>query len=108
MSWKRLGIGLLLAAFAALNAWVVYEHGYVGFFEQVLANSATVAVLVDLTIALGLVTVWLWGDARDRGVSPLPYVLLTAVFGSVGPLLYLFRREGDEAVPALAVPARAR
>ena len=108
MSWKRLGIGLLLADFAALNVWVVWEHGYLGFLDLVLANSATVAVLVDLTIALGLVTVWLWRDARDRGVSPLPYVGLTVFFGSIGPLLYLFRREEDERIPALGGAARAR
>lgn len=107
MNWKQIGLGIVLADFAALNAYVVYQYGYVGFWELATANAATVAVLVDLVIALGLVTAWLWQDARDRGVSPLPYVAVTALLGSVGPLLYLVRRAGAERAPArLAAQAR--
>jgi hypothetical protein len=90
MSTKaRIGIGLVLLAFADLNAYVVWKYGFVGFIELVTANIATIAAVVDLGIALTLVTVWLWKDAKARGVSPLPYVALTATLGSVGPLLYL-------------------
>ena len=85
----RIGIGLVLLAFADLNAYVVWEYGYVGFFQLVMANAATVAAFVDLTIALLLVTVWMWRDASRRGISPIPYMALTAVLGSIGPLLYL-------------------
>jgi hypothetical protein len=85
----RIGIGLVLLAFADLNAYVVWQHGYMGFWQAVTANSATLAAMVDLTIALTLVTVWMWRDARRRGVSLLPYLALTATLGSVGPLLYL-------------------
>jgi hypothetical protein len=85
----RIGIGLVLFAFADLNAYVVWEHGYLGFWQLVTANAATIAVTVDLTIALALVTVWMWRDARRRGVTLLPYLALTATLGSIGPLLYL-------------------
>jgi hypothetical protein len=44
-------------------------------------------------IALSLILAWIWRDARTRGATLWPYVLLTAAFGSVGPLLYLIRRE---------------
>jgi hypothetical protein len=90
MSTKaRIGIGLVLLAFVDLNAYVVWKYGYMGFLELVTANLATIAAVVDLGIALTLVTVWLWKDAKARGVSPFPYVALTATLGSVGPLLYL-------------------
>ena len=56
------------------------------------ANAATIAAMVDLTIALSLVTVWMWRDARARGVVLVPYLLLTATLGSIGPLLYLLLR----------------
>ena len=85
----RIGIGVVLLAFADLNAYVVWQYGYVGFFQLVMANAATVAAFVDLTIALLLVTVWMWRDASRHGIGVLPYVALTAVLGSVGPLLYL-------------------
>ncbi|HVN84121.1 MAG TPA: DUF2834 domain-containing protein [Candidatus Binatia bacterium] len=109
MNAKQIGIGVVLADFLALNAYVVYQYGYVGFLELVTANAATAAALVDLVIALSLVTIWMVRDARERGVSSIPYVILTVVLGSVGPLLYLFRRAGSEkVVRARVVTAAAR
>jgi len=98
MNWKRLGLGIVLADFAALNVYVVAKYGYAGFFELALANGATIAVLVDLVIALSLVTVWMWRDARDSGRAFLPYAILTLLFGSIGPLAYLIG--GSETAPA--------
>jgi hypothetical protein len=92
---KQVGLGIVFVAFAALNVHVVVRYGYLGFLELATANAATTAVLVDLTIALGLITVWLWRDARARGVTAVPYVMLTIFFGSIGPLLYLISRLGQ-------------
>ncbi len=85
----RTGIGLVLLAFADLNAYVLWEHGFAGFWQLATANSATIAVMVDLVIALSFVTYWMWTDARRRGVAFAPYLALTAALGSIGPLLYL-------------------
>jgi hypothetical protein len=93
MNPRQLVLEVVFAAFAALNVYVVYQWGYLGFLAQVLSNSASVAVLVDLTIALSLVALWMWRDARDRGASFAPYFVLTVFLGSIGPLLYLIRRE---------------
>jgi len=101
MDWKRIALLFLLADFSALTAYAVAEHGFVGVFALAFANTATIALAVDLAIALTLVAGWMWGDARRRGVTPLPYVLLTMTLGSVGPLLYLVRRPSDR------LPARA-
>ena len=59
-----------------------------------------------IAIALSLIIAWMWQDARERGVSAMPYVLLTLGFGSVGPLLYLLLRR-DGARDRLAVRAGA-
>jgi fatty acid desaturase len=96
MNVKQLGLEAVLIGFLGLNAYVIYQYGYIGFLEQALTNAATVAVFVDLTIALSLVLLWMWQDARERGVSVLPYIALTFVLGSVGPLLYLIRRFSKE------------
>jgi hypothetical protein len=101
MDWKRIALFFVLADFSALTAYAIAQHGFVGVFALALANTATITLAVDLVIALALVTVWMWQDARDRGVTPLPYLVLTLTLGSVGPLLYLVRHGGGEA------PARA-
>jgi len=96
MNIKQLAAEVILIAFSALSAYVVYQYGYIGLIEQALANAATVQVFLDLTIALSLVMIWMWFDARERGISAVPYILLTLTLGSIGPLAYLVRRFGTE------------
>ena len=102
MNAKQMGLSVVLAGFSALTAYAVYQVGFLGIFELVLANVATTLAFVDLTIALTLVLTWMWNDARARGASFLPYALLTLTTGSIGPLLYLIVREGDARAPRLA------
>jgi hypothetical protein len=108
MNARQIGLSFVLADFTALTAYAVHQHGVVGLFEALTANLATTTAFVDLVIALSLVMVWMWRDARDRGVSALPYVVLTLVAGSVGPLVYLIRREGRAQRRVLAATAVAR
>jgi hypothetical protein len=96
MNTRRLVLGAVLLAFSGLTAWASAAYGVRGIIEGVTANGVSVLLFTDLTIALGLIMLWMWQDARDRSVSPLPYVALTLLFGSVGPLLYLFRREAGD------------
>ncbi|MNU06734.1 hypothetical protein D3C72_2520310 [compost metagenome] len=52
-------------------------------------------MVIDLYLLATLAGIWMYKDARDRGQSAwsvLPYLLLTAVFVSAGPLLYLVVR----------------
>jgi uncharacterized protein DUF2834 len=108
MNAKQIGLAVVLADFAALTGYAVYQYGYVGFFEIIMSNAATVTAFVDLCIALGLVMMWMVRDARARGVSPIPYVLLTLALGSVGPLLYLIRREATTSSDAVVTAVRSR
>lgn len=112
MNAKQIGLSVLLADFLALIAYAAYQHGYVGLFELMTANTATIAGFVDLVIALSLIIAWMVRDARTRGVSAVPYVLLTLALGSVGPLVYLIRRLASAApartATSLAAPAGHR
>ncbi|HXG18981.1 MAG TPA: DUF2834 domain-containing protein [Methylomirabilota bacterium] len=99
MNAKQLGLEVLLLAFSAFTGYALYQYGYIGLFEQALLNAATIQVFLDLTIALSLVLLWMWQDARKHGIAPLPYVALTLTLGSIGPLLYLIRRLGREPHP---------
>lgn len=100
MNKKQIALAVVLADFSALTAYVVAQYGFVGLFEAIFATWASTLVTVDLTIALTMVVAWMWQDARQQGVNPLPYAVLTLGFGSVGPLLYLIRRAGRESVTA--------
>ena len=87
-------LGVVLAVFGLENAWALAHYGFIGTWEDLLgAGLPTQLVIFDLLIALSLVMAWMWSDARERGARLWPYLVLTLVFGSVGPLLYLIRRE---------------
>ena len=96
MNWVKIALALVLLDFAGLTAYVVYQHGYLGFFELAMANWATRLLSLDLVIALGIVAVWMYRDARDRGRSFAPYAVITLLFGAAGPLVYLLGRESAE------------
>ena len=86
-------VGVVFAMFTLLNVYALWAAGLSGLFAQLTQGNAWFTVLgVDLLISLGLVAAWLVRDARARGVSPLPYLVMTLFTGSIGPLLYLLRR----------------
>jgi hypothetical protein len=93
MNAKTAVLFLVLDAFLLLNGWALYQFGLVKLFAAVLENQAAWVFVADLVISLSLVTVWMVNDAQKRRTSLLPYVLITMTLGSIGPLLYLIRRE---------------
>ncbi len=88
---------LILIPFSILSAYAVMQVGYLGIFEYHLHSPAGWQVITDLVIALVLVLLWLVPDAKRTGRSPWPWVAMTLVLGSFGPLLYLLfgRREAQ-------------
>ena len=107
MNWKRTVILMVIIVFGAYSLVPVYQFGYAGVFRETFRNSATTQVSLDLIIALSLICTWLWGDAKRNGWSPIPYILITIVAGSFGPLLYLLRRFGRTPDLALGGPRAA-
>ncbi len=110
MNKKQIALAVVLFDFAAYTVYVLAQTGIVGFFELAHGNIASTQVLVDLVLALSMVMVWMWRDAKQQGISPVPYLVLTLTLGSIGPLAYLVRRLGrDEVVaPHSVLPARAQ
>lgn len=100
MKLARAALAVVLVAFLALTAVALAEYGYLGFFEIAFANSATRLLAVDLVICLALIAVWVVRDARRQGIAWWPFVLIAALFGSAGPLLYLLRRPAHRGVRA--------
>ncbi|KAA8701577.1 DUF2834 domain-containing protein [Pseudomonas proteolytica] len=87
-------------ALASLLAFSLYtlgtllwaEQSLLAFGLELLSRPDTAQVVIDLYLMATLACVWMYRDTRARGrslASVLPYWLLTAVFVSVGPLLYI-------------------
>src|SRR5262249_5854383 len=92
---NKILVGAVLAAFLALH---VYAFETDGLFSGIVAafhnmNGWNLVFLADLVIALTMVSVWIFRDAKKRGVSPLPYVALTMTTGSIGSLFYLLKKK---------------
>jgi hypothetical protein len=105
MNWRTFLLILVLADFAALSGYAMYQVGYFGIWQAGFANWGAMQILADLVIASALICLWLIQDARARGRSPWPYVLITLAAGSFGPLLYLLQREWGKAKAARFSPA---
>ena len=89
---QRTLLTLTLFLFGALTAVALWQHGYLGLLAGQIGAWGGVQVLVDLVIALTLVLVWMWRDAQATGRNVWPWVVLTLVAGSFGPLAYLLTR----------------
>lgn len=92
---NKLALTLVLLPFSVLSAIAIWKHGYWGLFEPAFRSWGAAQVLADLCVALALFLVWMWRDARHRGRSPWPWLILTLLGGSFGPLLYLLNRPAD-------------
>ncbi len=83
----------ILALFGTLTGIALMDVGYFGIIEPHFKSWGAGQVLADLVIMCVLACVWMVGNARMRGTNVWPFVVLTLVAGSFGPLAYLLVRE---------------
>ena len=89
MSTKKwLGLALLVLL-TPVTIFAGATVGYMGVINHQLADPGGWQVLTDLVCALILVTSWMILDARQAGRTVWPYIVLTIVMGSYGPIAYL-------------------
>lgn len=93
MSSRLIGLSAVIIGFSVLSALAVMEVGYFGILKPHFQSWGGAQVSVDLVILAVLACVWMVRDARQSGVSPWPFILITLVAGSFGPLLYMVTRE---------------
>lgn len=97
---------LTAAVFLPLSFWATYKVSFLGIFAVAVAGPGEMQVFADLAVALSLLMPFLVADARRSGVNPWPWVLGTALLGSISPLAYfLWRDFAGQSVPSdAAVP----
>jgi Terpene cyclase DEP1 len=79
---------LALIALAVITALALWQDGLVGIFVAIVHSYASMQIFTDLVIALTFVMVWMWRDAKNTSRNVWPWIVLTLVAGSFGPLLY--------------------
>lgn len=91
-----------LVLFSIYTGWTMLhaEQSLLAFGLEMVSRPDTAQLVIDLYLMAALACIWMAKDNRSRGGSLmdlLPYLILTAVFVSLGPLLYLvvkgFKRE---------------
>ena len=84
---------VVTALFALLTAVAVAQVGILGIFRPHFQSWGPAQVFADLVILAVLACFWMVADGRRSGVPAWPFVVLTLLAGSFGPLLYLVARE---------------
>jgi RsiW-degrading membrane proteinase PrsW (M82 family) len=87
---------IVLVLFGVLTAVVIWLEGVGGIFAAIVSSWGAVQIYVDLVIALGLIMVWIYRDARRLGRNPWPWLVATAVVGVFAPLIYLLVRDARQ------------
>ncbi len=80
---------LALLGLGAITAVALWKEGLAGIFSAITLSYGSMQIFLDLVIALTLIMVWMWRDAKNRGRSFWPWMCITLAAGSFGPLLYL-------------------
>jgi hypothetical protein len=93
MSGRSVVLVLVIVGFGVLTALALIDVGYFGIIEPHFKSWGAAQVFVDLMIVAVLACVWMVDDARARALSAWPFVAITLIAGSFGPLLYLLVRE---------------
>jgi hypothetical protein len=100
---QRFLLGVTLVLFGALTAVALGHHGFRGIFQTIFQSWAGVQVFVDLAIALSWCCSGCGAMPRPMQRKVWPWIVITLVAGSFGPLLYLLTRT----TPARAAPRKS-
>lgn len=83
---------LALALFLPFSLWVVYASGPMGLYHVIRHEPWGAQLFFDLCISAFIAASWMVRDARRRQLTVWPFVVATALVGSIGLLGYLVRR----------------
>ena len=86
---------ITLILFGALTGLAIWHDGITGIFGSIISSFGSAQIYIDLFIALVLIMIWMWHDAKATGRNPLPWIIATLAVGSFGPLVYLLTRKSN-------------
>lgn len=95
-STTRTIIIVTLILFGALTVVALWNDGIIGIFSSITSSWGSIQIYVDLVIALAIIMVWIWRDAKASGRNPWPWLVATLLVGAFSPLVYFLVRESDD------------
>ena len=93
MSGRLTALVVVILGFGLLTALALMDVGYFGIIAPHFRSWGAAQVFTDLVILAFLACVWMAADARERGLPVWPFIAITLVAGSFGPLFYLVARQ---------------
>jgi hypothetical protein len=83
-----------LVLFSMYTATTLFfaEQSLLAFGFRLMSSPDTAQVVIDLYLLAFMACIWMYRDARSKGrslMSLVPYILITLIFVSIGPLLYI-------------------
>jgi len=93
MSGRFIVLVAVIVGFGVLSGIALMDAGYLGILMPHFRSWGGAQVFTDLVILAVLACIWMVHDARKHGLTAWPFVAITLVAGSFGPLLYLAARE---------------
>lgn len=83
---------LALLGFSVLSGWAIWTKGFFGFVPLIRDEPWALQMLFDIVLAAVFACKWIVGDARRRGRTAWPFLLMTLATGSFGILAYALWR----------------
>lgn len=93
MNSRMIALAVVVVAFGVLTTLALMDVGFWGIIAPHFRSWGGAQVFTDLVIACVLACIWIVNDSGKRGLPAWPFLAITLVAGSFGPLLYLLTRE---------------
>ncbi len=95
-SFEKPALVATLVLFGAFTAVALWADGLAGTIDAITFNWASLQIYIDLVLAIVVISVWIYRDAKRSGRNPWPWILAAGVVGMFSPLVYLVTRDGDQ------------
>jgi len=90
---SRIALSLVVfVAFTGYSVFVAVNHGLFGFITIHEQGGWAIQIFLDLVLAATSFWILAVPDARARGITVWPYVVLTPFLGSIALLAYFVHR----------------
>lgn len=83
----------ILALFGGYSSWLLFDIGYFGIWQAGISSLGAIQILADLVIACLIISSWMIGDAKARGINVVPWLVGVLTTGTIAILAYLIVRE---------------